>query len=262
MRTLQKNCANFLRTPFPVINFSKPRTSVTTFLNVFRVMDRDLPSTDSPRAEDHADRIAPGFSGAQPEATAPPLARGRRAQRRVGRTRPSVRSRGTPGQARSSGSVPSSEAENPSTRRSRGFALTVHFPDGGDHLVNAVFDRIGVDPRIAYCCMQFETCPETGRRHAQGYLHWKSSARFSAVRDFFAGEPSESGVRPHIEVAIASAASNREYCSKPDSAVPNTFREWGTLPYGQGSRYAYNIEVFFATYILVCFFVCIYMLTV
>lgn len=181
----------------------------------------------------------------------------RRRRNRVGRARRAVqRSRVLPGQDEasvqlpnaggSSGTVePMAADSNPATRgrRSRGWALTVHFPDSADHLVVAVFDRLGFDDRVAYCCMQFETCPETGRRHCQGYLYWKQSQRFSAVRSVFDGEPTEGGVRPHIEPAIASPQANRDYCSKSDTAVEGSFREWGTLPRGQGSRLGYKFAM-------------------
>lgn len=42
-------------------------------------------------------------------------------------------------------------------------------------------------------------------------------------------------LRPHVECARGSASQNRDYCSKPDTAVANTFREVGDIP-RQGNR--------------------------
>lgn len=154
------------------------------------------------------------------------------------------------------------EATSHSARRARGWALTVHYPESNEHAEHAIrriWECIGFDPRIAYCCMQFEACPETGRRHCQGYLHWKGAQRFSAVRSFFEDQDTvEMGIRPHIEVAIADAASNIDYCSKPDTAIPDTFVEFGTRPQGQGTRYRQLKHVLQFTVRCTCsFLVCV-----
>lgn len=84
----------------------------------------------------------------------------------------------------------------------------------------------------AYCCYQLEIAPTTGQRHHQGYVYFTNACRLSTVRERI---HLASGVIPHCEIAKGTAQQNKAYCSKPDSCVPGTFRESGTIP-KQGKR--------------------------
>lgn len=85
-----------------------------------------------------------------------------------------------------------------------------------------------------YCCVQLEVAPTTLRRHCQGYIHFpKSGRRLPAVQRMFLAVLGVHGA--HFEAAKGSPKQNREYCSKPDSAVPGSFVEYGVLPI-QGAR--------------------------
>lgn len=90
-----------------------------------------------------------------------------------------------------------------------------------------------------YCCFQLEVGQTTQRRHCQGYIYLQSARRMSFVKQFIGafGLHTEYGLdlRPHIERSRGSPQQNRDYCSKPDTAVEGTFHEIGTLP-RQGNR--------------------------
>lgn len=170
---------------------------------------------------------------------------GRGRKRSIGSVNGSDQSAGSSDNAdrgtRASANGDSGSSSGSSRIRSRGWCLTVHFSqvvEGAEDGVVAVFDRIGFDDAVAYCCMQFETCPETGRRHCQGYVYFKLSQRFSAMRKYFDTIDGDGFlIRPHIERAKGNPESNIAYCSKDDTAVTGSFREWGTRPVSkQGSR--------------------------
>lgn len=90
-----------------------------------------------------------------------------------------------------------------------------------------------------YCCFQLEVGQETARRHCQGYIYLQSARRLTYVKQLIGqfGLHTRYGaeLRPHIERSRGSPQQNRDYCSKPDTAVPDTFREIGQLP-RQGQR--------------------------
>lgn len=86
-------------------------------------------------------------------------------------------------------------------------------------------------PWMRYFCYQQEIAPTTGRHHWQAYVYVDPAQSLSAIRKKMAADYN----RPHIEVARASIWKNREYCSKSESSVPDTFREHGTVP-SQGER--------------------------
>jgi len=68
-------------------------------------------------------------------------------------------------------------------------------------------------PGIAEWGYQDEVCPETGRKHRQGYVRTRQQVRFSAMQKMLPGI--------HIEIAKNWDAL-REYCKKVDTAVPGT----------------------------------------
>lgn len=80
---------------------------------------------------------------------------------------------------------------------------------------------------LSYLCYQQEKCPTTERLHWQVYLETSSRRSPNVVRKRYSPA--------HVEVSQGTAAQNREYCSKCESAVPGTFEEFGT-PMSQGAR--------------------------
>ncbi len=72
--------------------------------------------------------------------------------------------------------------------------------DGGDNL--------------AYCIMQREVSPTTGRHHMQGYMCFKTKMRFTAVKALCLQGA-------HWEVARGNLKQNVDYCSKEESRAPN-----------------------------------------
>lgn len=82
---------------------------------------------------------------------------------------------------------------------------------------------------LRYVCLQEEIAPTTQKHHFQVYLELKTgvSVRTMITRMY----PN------HVEAANGSGAENKSYCSKPDTAVPGTFVEWGTMgDENQGKR--------------------------
>lgn len=79
-----------------------------------------------------------------------------------------------------------------------------------------------------YLCYQEEICPTTGRHHQQGYIEFTRTRKLSWLIKYIASGP-------HYEIARGTLEDNKKYCSKPESAVPNTFVEAGT-PMSQGQR--------------------------
>jgi hypothetical protein len=90
-----------------------------------------------------------------------------------------------------------------------------------------------------YCCFQLETAGTTGNRHCQGYIYLQSARRMGYVKRFIGELGLHAGygtlLQPHCERSRGTPQQNRDYCSKPATAIPGTFREIGTLP-RQGDR--------------------------
>lgn len=78
---------------------------------------------------------------------------------------------------------------------------------------------------------QVEECPETKRWHYQGYFElWKQTTAKKAAS--FVSMPWGEGGH-HIEARNGTAEQARNYCMKPESAIPNTqesFGTWGNTP--------------------------------
>jgi len=110
--------------------------------------------------------------------------------------------------------------------KSRAWCFTANYPD---NVVPAIELTIGGS---AYHCYQQEIAPTTGKRHHQGYVYFTNAVRDETVRERI---HVATGVHAHCIRANGSAQSNKTYCSKPESAVPGTFREHGTMP-KQGKR--------------------------
>lgn len=79
---------------------------------------------------------------------------------------------------------------------------------------------------LRYMCYQLEIAPSTGQRHVQGYIHLKSKRSMSSVRGYFAKGNCNF---PHLDASRGTPMQNRNYCSKEESAVPETFREYGQV---------------------------------
>ncbi len=76
------------------------------------------------------------------------------------------------------------------------------------------------DPSVVrYCCFQREISPETKRTHFQGYLEFYDSQRMGKVKSIL-GEC-------HVEPRLGSRTEAREYCRKEESAINDSFREFG-----------------------------------
>ena len=83
--------------------------------------------------------------------------------------------------------------------------------------------RLCVPSQADYLCFQRETAPTTGTRHLQGYIVFPKKIRLSGVKSVL-------GSSIHAVRSNGSPSSNRAYCSKPETAIPGSFREFGTLP--------------------------------
>lgn len=87
---------------------------------------------------------------------------------------------------------------------------------------------------ISYICGQREACPTTGNMHWQCYIETtKRRTQSSVIKHWRKTIPLPISV--HIEIARGSAEENKTYCSKSESAVPDSFFEWGD-PMKQGER--------------------------
>ena len=84
--------------------------------------------------------------------------------------------------------------------------------------------------QTTYMVYGYETCPDTGRPHLQGYVHWANKRSLGAFSETFGN--------CHVEKPKGSAEQNRAYCLKirPQDQKPNErYEEYGTLPQ-QGKR--------------------------
>lgn len=82
-------------------------------------------------------------------------------------------------------------------------------------------------PDIRYLLIGFETCPNTGKNHLQGYLQLTEKKRFKQLKKLF----TENGFDDvHLEHARENAATNIKYCKKD-----GFFEEWGK-PLRMGQR--------------------------
>jgi hypothetical protein len=109
------------------------------------------------------------------------------------------------------------------------FLFTVHNPEG-------MFIEADFPPTCTYWCYQEELAPTTGIHHLQGYMEYNKQYRINAVKTMLVcqfGWPNT----VHLEARRGTAEQNRAYCSKPDTAIADSFIEWGTLSISkQGKR--------------------------
>lgn len=91
--------------------------------------------------------------------------------------------------------------------------------------VNRLTNVIAVAAGVSYLVFGFET-GNSGTPHLQGYIVFDTRRTLRFVRDFLGFHHP-----PHLEAARGTPESNRNYCIKDGD-----FREYGTLPQGQGRR--------------------------
>nr|WAE42192.1 MAG: replication associated protein [Cressdnaviricota sp.] len=78
---------------------------------------------------------------------------------------------------------------------------------------------------------QEEICPNTQRRHVQGYVQFAAKKRISTIKKY-----GNIWQNAHLEVARGTVQENRIYCSKPESGVIGTFEEIGILSQQGGEK--------------------------
>lgn len=91
------------------------------------------------------------------------------------------------------------------------------------------------DPAVVkYFRGQIEKCPETGRKHFQGYIEVAKSCRFTKIKKILNAND------VHVEPAGGSAAENRAYTSKEESRLepedPDAFDTEFGKALAQGAR--------------------------
>lgn len=89
--------------------------------------------------------------------------------------------------------------------------------------------EIEFSDKIRYCVWQEEECPETKKKHIQGYLELNSPQRMSGVKKAINCKSA------HLEKRRGTRDQARDYCMKSESQVQGPF-EYGTWIKGQGHR--------------------------
>lgn len=101
--------------------------------------------------------------------------------------------------------------------RYRSFVATVYdekLPDMDDEVHRKLF---------AWIVYQQETCPTTGRKHWQLAGTPRNQIKFSRLRELL-------GVKVWVDKMRGSHAQCKAYCSKTDTAIAGSFREFGKMP--------------------------------
>ncbi len=112
----------------------------------------------------------------------------------------------------------------PPRRRTRAFRITWFLGNLTWTIIHAIMDTV----KCQYMIYQEEICPETHRRHVQGYVYFENGKSLERVRSIFQGAD--------IRLADLKPKVNKAYCSKLESRMPGgRARERGTLP-DQGAR--------------------------
>lgn len=110
--------------------------------------------------------------------------------------------------------------------RAAAWAFTYFLPE------DYVYSRdIPIDPHPdwVYAVMQLEVCPNTGRRHLQGYFRVRAAIGFDRASNTLPDGA-------HLEAARGTYLDNIRYCTKENSRAPDTEPwEYGTRP-SQGKR--------------------------
>lgn len=105
----------------------------------------------------------------------------------------------------------------PRSPRHRGWCFTIHIDE--DRLW-----QVPTFPDTSFVVFQLEQCPTTLRVHFQGYCHLPDLTTLKNVKRFLNCEWA------HLEPARGTPADNIAYCTKTDSAVPNSQFQHGNPP--------------------------------
>lgn len=100
------------------------------------------------------------------------------------------------------------------------WCFTFFYKNGADkkHIQDLEQDR-----RFTYLCYGKEVCPETGRKHLQGWFYLKDPYQRKTVKKMM-------GVKCYLEACNGSVAQNEIYCGKDDKVF-----SFGKIP-KQGTR--------------------------
>lgn len=104
--------------------------------------------------------------------------------------------------------------------RFRNFCYTI-FPSAS--IVNVGIEYL--PNKMKYLLEGTEYCPNTSRKHFQGFVIFKNPRTLSSVIKEYAK------LKGHWEICSGNAKQNMDYCMKDDD-----YREYGTAPVGRGTR--------------------------
>lgn len=114
--------------------------------------------------------------------------------------------------------IPSTERK----KRARAYCFTWNNPTD-----DAETRMEGLSACCRYLCYQREHGSENGTPHVQAYVYFENLASPKQCRErlyhYLAA-------KPHIEWSRGTPQQNRDYCSKPETGIVGTFREFGELP--------------------------------
>lgn len=91
---------------------------------------------------------------------------------------------------------------------------------------------------LKYLCFQREACPTTNRLHWQVFLCFKTKQRQREAEKKYLSLICSGQIPVQLRPMYKNSSPSLciQYCSKTESAVPNTFQEYGERPAGQGTR--------------------------
>jgi len=105
------------------------------------------------------------------------------------------------------------------------------FTSFAEELVAKEGDLFGVLPDNArFICWQIERCPQTQRKHVQGYVHLKNPRGMSYIKSLIGDRAA------HLEIARGTDEQNEQYCSKPETRVAGPWKLGEAQAGGQGAR--------------------------
>jgi len=107
--------------------------------------------------------------------------------------------------------------------KARGWAFTMY--DFEEKLKVLIEKDIDAKPAVSYIVAGRENCPETGKEHLQGYVHFTNAVTMKSAKKWLGDNT------VHVERARLNASKNREYCVKEGKIEI----EKGDIP-TQGSR--------------------------
>lgn len=88
--------------------------------------------------------------------------------------------------------------------------------------------------QMHYLVYQQEVAPSTGKKHWQTYVEFRCKKSRDTVRTYLAKHGCENA---HFEACGGTAEQNLKYCSKSETSIEDTFKEFGTpMEISQGKR--------------------------